>query len=98
MKAATIPPPADPATTRRAVGAVEAEGPLLPFDGRRVSPAAVRDAVRWFAETPRGEEAFYVRFRALPADLRAALKRQWQTSEDWALFRRLCRLYGLRRQ
>ena len=49
-----------------------------------------------FLQTPRTEEAFYLRFRRMPRQRLRALARYWDQPDDWRVFRRVCRLYGVR--
>jgi len=51
--------------------------------------------VRFFRKTPRTEEAFYLRFQRLGAPQRRLLKDGWKLADDWALYRRLCRFWGV---
>ena len=97
MQTLQIPEPADDARSAQALRAVADETMALPFDGNAENPQHVRQAIAFFVQTPRSEEAFYVRFCALPQALRRALERHWRIDDDWALLRRLCQAYGLRR-
>jgi len=54
-------------------------------------------AVQMFRETPRTEEAFYLRFQLLGRRDRRLLKRCWDLPDDWTLYRRLCRFWGIGR-
>ena len=56
------------------------------------------EAVRFFRETPRTEEAFYLRFQLLGASERRILKDHWKLRDDWTLYRRLCRFWGVGRR
>jgi hypothetical protein len=55
-------------------------------------------AVRFFAQTARTEEAFYLRFQLLCRRKRRLLKDRWKLADDWALYRRLCRFWGVGRK
>ena len=55
-------------------------------------------AVRFFANTARTEEAFYLRFQLLCPRKRRVLKDWWALRDDWALYRRLCRFWGVGRK
>jgi len=44
-----------------------------------------------FADVPRTEEAFYLRFQTLPTAQLAALKCAWREADEWRIFRRLWR-------
>jgi hypothetical protein len=54
--------------------------------------------VRFFAHTARTEEAFYLRFQLLCQRKRRLLKDGWKLADDWALYRRLCRFWGVGRK
>ena len=54
--------------------------------------------VRQFRSVPPSEEAFYLKLQALPARKRAMLRRWWHLKDDWALFARLCRFWGVGRR
>ena len=54
--------------------------------------------MRFFRETPRTEEAFYLRFQLLGARERRVLKNHWKLRDDWTLYRRLCRFWGVGRR
>ena len=53
------------------------------------------EAARFFRDTPRTEEAFYLRFELLGAQQRRILKNHWKLRDDWTLYRRLCRFWGV---
>ena len=53
--------------------------------------ACVSMILEHFADTPRTEEAFYLRFQTLPRAHLAALKAAWREGDDWRIFRRLWR-------
>jgi len=55
----------------------------------------LRRAIAWFADTPRGPEAFLTRFAAMPKRLRRALVRRFDPEDPWRAYREVCRLYGL---
>ena len=54
--------------------------------------------VRQFRNVAPSEEAFYLKLQALPARKRGTLRRWWHLKDDWALFARLCRFWGVGRK
>ena len=54
--------------------------------------------VRQFRNVAPSEEAFYLKLQALPARKRATLRDWWKLKDDWALFARLCRFWGVGRR
>jgi len=78
---------------KRYAGAKQAR----PYEENHLSRNAWR-AVRFFRKTPRTEEAFYLRFQLLCARKRRQLKDCWKLADDWALYRRLCRFWGVGRR
>ena len=61
------------------------------FERRRRSWATLK----WFEETPKTEEAFYLRFQDLPDEDVTFLKSFYNVSEDWDLFRMICRFWDI---
>jgi hypothetical protein len=55
----------------------------------------LRRAIDWFADTPRGAEAFLTRFGAMPKRLRRALVARFDPENPWRAYREVCRLYGV---
>ena len=59
--------------------------------------AALR-AMQHFHDTPRTEEAFYLRCTFLPRQAVLALQRYYGTSEHWALFHEICAFWEVGRR
>jgi hypothetical protein len=55
-------------------------------------------AVQIFRQTRRTEEAFYLRFQLLGRRDRRLLRTCWDLPDDWTLYRRLCRFWGIGRR
>jgi hypothetical protein len=91
-----VPPAARAGEARRAWRRFADQTPCLPYAGvRPVAPERLRRAISWFADTPRGPEAFLTRFRAMPAGLRRALVARFDPENPWRAYREICRLYGV---
>jgi len=91
-----VPPPARPGEADRAWRRLAEQTPSLPYPGVRRPPTVrLRRAIAWFAETPRGAEAFLTRFRAMPNAWRRALAQHFDSDDPWRAYREVCRLYGL---
>ena len=52
--------------------------------------------LKWFEETPKTEEDFYLRFQDLPDEDATFLKSFYNVSEDWELFRMICKFWNIR--
>jgi hypothetical protein len=65
----------------------------LIFSSEKIRVA--RRALAFFRHTPRTEEAFYLRFQALPDERLEALRRWWARRDDWTIFPRVCRFWGV---
>ena len=92
-----VPPRAAQAgEARRAWRRLADQTPCLPYPGvRAAAPVRLRRAIAWFAETPRGPEAFLTRFGAMPKRLRRALVARFDGEDPWRAYREVCRLYGV---
>jgi len=51
--------------------------------------------LKWFENTPKNEEDFYLRFRELPDEDVTFLKSFYNISEDWALFEMICKFWNV---
>jgi hypothetical protein len=51
--------------------------------------------LNFFAETPKRELSFYQRFAELPGEDRVFLAEFYETQTPWALFQRICLLWGV---
>jgi hypothetical protein len=52
--------------------------------------------LKWFDDTPKTEEEFYLRFKELPDEDATFLKSFYNVSEDWDLFRMICKFWDIR--
>ena len=51
--------------------------------------------LKWFKDTPKTEEEFYLRYRDLPDEDVTFLKSFYNVSEDWDLFRMICKFWDI---
>jgi hypothetical protein len=51
--------------------------------------------LKWFKGTPKTEEAFYLRFQDLPDEDVTFLKSFYNVSEDWDLFKMICKFWDI---
>ena len=51
--------------------------------------------LKWFKETPKTEEEFYLRYKDLPDEDITFLKSFYNVSEDWDLFRMICKFWDI---
>ena len=71
---------------------------LLMFDDLDIDYAiatSFNEAMNFFQCTPRTEAAFYLRFQVMPAEHLKALMQYYNTTEEWKLFKKICRFYRL---
>ena len=52
--------------------------------------------LKWFEGTPKTEEEFYLRFQDLPDEDATFLKSFYNVSDDWDLFRMICKFWDIR--
>lgn len=52
-------------------------------------------ALERYLRDPRAEGAFYIRFCAMAPMHREALAQFWGIPDEWRLFRRICRFFGV---
>ena len=52
--------------------------------------------LKWFEGTPKTEEEFYLRFQDLPDEDVTFLKSFYNISEDWDLFKMICKFWNIR--
>jgi hypothetical protein len=52
--------------------------------------------LKWFEGTPKTEEEFYLRFQNLPDEDATFLKSFYNISEDWDLFKMICKFWNIR--
>ena len=52
--------------------------------------------LKWFESTPKTEDEFYLRFQDLPDEDVTFLKSFYNVSEDWDLFRMICKFWNIR--
>jgi hypothetical protein len=53
------------------------------------------DALAAFLTAPRSEGAFFIAFWGLDSYQRKALQEYWGISDDWRLFKRVCRFFAV---
>jgi hypothetical protein len=51
--------------------------------------------LKWFENTPKTEEGFYLRFRELPDEDVTFLKCFYNITEDWDLFEMICKFWNV---
>ena len=51
--------------------------------------------LKWFENTPKTEEAFCLRFQELPDEDVTFLKSFYNVSEDWDLFKLICKFWNI---
>ena len=51
--------------------------------------------LKWFEDTPKIEEAFYLRFQELPDEDATFLKSFYNVSEDRDLFKMICKFWNI---
>ncbi|OHB68045.1 MAG: hypothetical protein A2Y77_08875 [Planctomycetes bacterium RBG_13_62_9] len=52
-------------------------------------------AMQFFRSTTRTEEAFLIRFERATPRVMAALRAWWPEEDEWGIFRRVCRFWGV---
>ena len=52
--------------------------------------------LKWFENTPKTVEGFYLRFQELPDEDVTFLKSFYNISEDWDLFEKICKFWNIR--
>jgi hypothetical protein len=52
--------------------------------------------LKWFEDTPKTEEAFYLRFKELPDEDVTFLKSFYNISEEWDLFEMICKFWNIK--
>jgi len=52
--------------------------------------------LKWFEDTPKTEEAFYLRFQELSDEDVVFLKSFYNITEDWDLFEMICKFWNIR--
>ncbi len=51
--------------------------------------------LKWFEDTPKTEDEFYLRFQDLPDEDATFLKSFYNVNEDWDLFRTICKFWNI---
>lgn len=51
--------------------------------------------LKWFENTPKTEEAFYLRLQELPDEDVTFLKSFYHVTEDWNLFKLICKFWNI---
>ena len=52
--------------------------------------------LKWFEGTMKTEEAFYLRFQELPDEDATFLKSFYHITEDWDLFKMICKFWNIK--
>lgn len=52
--------------------------------------------LKWFEETPKTEDAFYLRFQDLPDEDAVFLKSFYNLNDDWELFKKICSFWSVK--
>ena len=52
--------------------------------------------LKWFESTPKTEDEFYLRFQDLSDEDATFLKSFYNVSEDWDLFRMICKFWNIK--
>ena len=53
------------------------------------------EAMNFFEDTYRTEESFYLRFQIMPEEMKKAIYMITGKSEDWQIFKEICKFYKL---
>ena len=52
--------------------------------------------LKWFENTPKNEDAFYLRFQDLPDEDAVFLKSFYNLTDNWELFKMICKFWNVR--
>jgi len=75
----------------------EDTGSLAPLDAvKSERQNRAWNTMRWFKGVPANETEFYARFEAMPLEDSTFLKSFYNISDDWDLFRMICKFWNVR--
>lgn len=75
----------------------EDTGSLVPLDAvKSERQNRAWNTMRWFKGIPANETEFYARFETMPLEDTTFLKSFYNISDDWDLFRMICKFWNIR--
>ena len=68
---------------------------LFDIESTNTGTASFYEAMQFFNNVPKTEEAFYLRFQIMPVEYKTAIYKITGKKDDWQIFKEICKFYRI---